>query len=182
MKKLTILFAGLAILFASCNNKQQNLTKDQKVSTEKKDTTRYKIEKPLSGEINTDSLPLQSKEFIANNYKGYKITGAAYDPLCSGGNAIDVSITKKGKPDYSLIFLLNGTFVQQEEDVDLSFAPDKVINTVKEKYPDYKIAGQIEKLKLADNSLQYLFDLSKGSETKEVVLTDDGKIVCESKE
>ena len=182
MKTLKILFVGLTIFFASCNGNQQNQTKNSTILAEKVDTTHSQMAKPLSGKIEIDSLPLQAKEFIAKNYKGYKILSAAYDPLCNGKDAIDVAISQKGKPNYSLIFLLNGTFVQQEEDVKLSSAPEKVLITVKEKFLDYKIADQIEKLKLADNSLQYLLDLSKGSETKEVILTEDGKIVCESKE
>jgi len=177
-----LLLAGLSIGVVSCNSNQQKKTETVSNPTEKANAFQQQTTKPLSGKIEIDSLPLKAKEFIANNYKGYKISSAAYDPLCGGGDAIDVSITQKGKPNFSLIFLPNGTFVQQEEDIELSLAPKKVLTTAKAKFSDYKVANQIEKLKLADNSLQYLLDLTKGSETKEVILTEDGKIVCESKE
>jgi hypothetical protein len=173
-------FAILLVVFVSCGNKQQTQTETLKKSTEIADTNKPQIKKPFSGKIDIDSIPANAKNFIAKNYEGYKISSAAYDPLCGGDDAIDVAITKNGMPNYSLIFLLDGTFVQQEEDIPFSLAPDKVVKAVKEKYPDYQISKQIEKLKLADGSLQYLLDITKDSKTKEVILTEDGKIVYQS--
>ncbi|MDO8993452.1 MAG: hypothetical protein Q7U83_10325, partial [Daejeonella sp.] len=104
----------------------------------------------------------------------------ASDPLCKGGDAIDVAISKTGAPNLSLIFTPDGSYVQQEEDVPLTTASAKIKNTLKAKYADYSAGTQIEKLILADNSVQYLVDLSKGSITKEVIFTTDGMVVCEN--
>ncbi|MBK6912900.1 MAG: hypothetical protein IPH11_04235 [Ignavibacteriales bacterium] len=92
---------------------------------------------------------------------------------------MDIAISKQDSPDYSLIFLFDGTFVQLEEDIDLSKAPAKVLETVKAKYADFQPAHKIESLTLADKSIAYLVDLTKGTLTKEVILKADGTIVCE---
>lgn len=181
MKCIKNLLVATAVLLLSCNNNKQKQTQSYVADPVINDTIKTEALKPLSGKININNLPTKVIEFIDKNYKGYNISSAAYDPLCNGSDAIDVAITHKGKPSYSLIFLPDGTFVQQEEDVDISSAPKKVIGVIREKYPDYKVASQIEKLTLADSSVQYLVDISKGSITKEVILTEDGKIVCESK-
>ena len=78
MKSIKILVVGLVILFASCNNNQQNQNKVSTISSEKMDTTHYQIEKPLSGKIETDSLPLKAKEFVAKNYARIPIVKLSY--------------------------------------------------------------------------------------------------------
>jgi len=35
---------------------------------------------------------------------------------------------------------------------------------------------------MADKSIQYLFDISKGNITKEVIVNKEGTLICESKE
>ena len=119
------------------------------------------------------------KEFIGKNYPGYKIINAASDLLCQGGDAIDVAITKNGSPNLSLIFKTDGSFVQQEEDVPLSTAPTKISSVLKTNYADYSAGKQIEKLILADKSVQYLIDLNKGKISKEVIFDTNGNVVCE---
>lgn len=168
-----LLFTLALLIFVACNNK--------KVSTQLKtvspDTTQSF--KPLSGEISLDKLPINIKEYVNKHYPGYAIKKAAYDPLCTGEDAMDIAISKQDSPDYSLIFLFDGTFVQLEEDIDLSKAPAKVLETVKAKYADFQPAHKIESLTLADKSIAYLVDLTKGTLTKEVILKADGTIVCE---
>lgn len=181
MKRIKHLLIAIAILISACNNNKQEQAQSSVEHPAGNDTIKTETSKPLSGKIEINNLPTKVIEFIDRNYKGYNISNAVYDPLCNGSDAIDIAITQKGKPNYSLIFLPDGTFVQKEEDVDVSLAPKKVISTLKEKYPDFKISNQIEKLTLADGSLQYLVDISKGLLTKEVILAEDGKIVCESK-
>lgn len=178
-KTITLLFAAVILFsFYACNNKNKEEkgenTASTNVTTNNKQTT-----KPLSGEIPLDKLSNDIKEYINKNYPGYKLTKAAYDPLCSGEDAIDVAISKNGSNNFSLIFLLDGTFVQKEEDVNLSEAPAKILSTVKEKFSGYKPADKIEKLTMADGSIQYLLDLSKDTLTKEVIFKPDGTIVCE---
>lgn len=132
-----------------------------------------------TGRIDIKDLPSKITSYIAQNFKGYAIKQAEYDPLCGGTNAIDVAIKKQGSPNYSLIFLLDGNFVQREEDVKLHLAPAKVIAAVQKKYPTYKIASEIELLTFADKSKQFLFDITNESGTKEVTFRSDGSIVCE---
>ncbi len=186
MKKTLIAMIGTAAILVSCNT---NTDQSKTVSVQKdsmmaavvtKDTTQHT--KPLSGKVPLDGLSAKAKEYVSQNYKGYNITGAAYDPLCAGGDAIDVSVAKKGSTTLSLIFLPDGTFIQQEEDVDISKAPASVITSVKAKYSDYKPAAQIERLILADKTVQYLLDITKGKLTREVIFKEDGSIVCQSKE
>lgn len=83
---------------------------------------------------------------------------------------------------FCAIFLPDGTFVQQEEDVNISKAPAKVLEIVKMKYPGFTPAQQIEQLTLADKSIQYLLDITKDKSAKEVLFNEAGIIICESKE
>lgn len=155
-------------------------TEQQEAKEEAKDNTATNNTVTLSAsEIALDKLPAGVKDFVTKNYAVYIMTKAASDPLCQGGDAIDVAITKSGAPNLSLIFKLDGSFVQQEEDLPLSTAPDKIRDALKAKYADYSAGNQIEKLTLADKSIQYLVDLSKGSITKEVIFNANGAVVCE---
>lgn len=182
MKTVNKIFFGIFIILTACNNNTHQQAKVDTPTTITKDITKTQPHQPLSGKVEIEKLPNPIKKFIAKNYEGYTIVSAAFDPLCSGVDAVDVSITKKGKPNYSIIFLLDGNFVQQEEDVDISLAPANVLKTVKDKFKDYTIAKQIEILVMADKSIQYLFDISKGNITKEVIVNKEGTIICESKE
>lgn len=133
------------------------------------------------GTIAIDKLPAGVNEFVTKNYPGYQIKSAASDPLCQGGDAIDVAITKRGVPNLSVIFRPDGQFVQQEEDVPLSAAPQKISDVLKTKYANYIADKQIEKLILADKTVQYLVDLTKGKVSKEVIFSAEGNVVCEGK-
>jgi translation elongation factor EF-1beta len=94
--KRTIIFSLIALailLVAACsNNKQNESTQLKKVTTD----TIQKV-KPLSGEISLDKLPNNIKEYVNKNFHGYTIKKASYDPLCTGEDAIDVSIIQKRK-------------------------------------------------------------------------------------
>ena len=71
--------------------------------------------------------------------------------------------------------------MQQEEDVPLSTASLKISEALKTKYAGYTAGNQIEKLILADKSVQYLVDLTKNKVSKEVIFSAEGNVVCESK-
>jgi hypothetical protein len=79
----------------------------------------------------------------------------------------------------SLIFKPDGTYLQKEEDISFRNAPQTVKEVIRNNYRNYKVSGQIEVLTLADNTIQYLIDLQKDNESKEVIFTADGQIVCE---
>lgn len=133
-----------------------------------------------AGVIPLDKLPAGVIEFVEKIYPYYKIINAASDPLCGGGDAIDVAVTKPGSSNLSLIFKPDGSFVQQEEDVPLTTAPRKIREALKAKYADYSAGNQIEKLILADKTVQYLVDLNKATVSKEVILDAEGNVVCEN--
>ena len=124
-------------------------------------------------------LPNTIRPYLVKNYPGYRIKSAISDPMCDGSPAIDVSIRKKGKPSYSLIFKPDGSFVQKEQDVPLLMAPSEIQKTIKTQYSEYHVGNQVEKLTLADNSVQYLVDIIKGKQAKEVTLNMNGIVVCE---
>lgn len=171
----------LSLFVISCgnNNGDKNVVPESNTAgTGMPDTPMYKTVLP-DGEITLDRLPAGVKEFVSKNYAGYKMVKALSDPLCQGEDAIDVAIAKTGSPNLSLIFKPDGSFVQQEEDVPLSAATDKIRNTLKTKYVGYAAGSQIERLVLADNTVQYMADLTKGSSTKEVIFTAEGIVVCE---
>lgn len=189
-KKITLPLMALALAFAivSCDSeKNEKEEKDETTETQQqkkteadKPTTTATVPETLpAGEITLDRLPAGVKEFVTKNHAGYKMVKAASDPLCQGGDAIDVAIAKSGAPNLSLIFKPDGTYVQQEEDVPLATATKKIKDALKAKYADYSAGTQIEKVILADKSVEYLVDLTKGSITKEVIFTGDGNVVCE---
>ena len=189
-KKITLPLMALALSFAivSCNNEKNEKdekdeateTKQQeKTEAEKTNTTATVSTALPAGEITLDRLPAGVQEFVTKNYPGYTMVKAASDPLCQGGDAIDLAIAKKGAPNLSLIFKPDGTYVQQEEDVPLATATAKIKEALKAKFADYSAGTQIEKVILADKSVEYLVDLTKGTVTKEVIFTMDGNVVCE---
>lgn len=133
-----------------------------------------------AGATQLHQLPEGVGNFIKKFYPAYTMIRAVSDPLCTGGDAVDVTITKKGSPNLSLIFKPDGSFVQQEEDVPLTTAPGKVREALKNRYAGYSAGGQIEKLTLADKTVQYMVDLSKKTVTKEVIFDTEGNVVCEN--
>jgi|GEM_PF-2381954 len=189
-KKITLPLMALALTFTivSCDSEKNEKdekdeateTKQQeKTEAEKTNTTATVTTALPAGEITLDRLPAGVKEFVTKNYAGYKMVKAASDPLCQGGDAIDLAIAKTGAPNLSLIFKPDGTYVQQEEDVPLVTATAKIKEALKAKFADYSAGTQIEKVILADKSVEYLVDLTKGTVTKEVIFTMDGNVVCE---
>ena len=160
------------------NREQQSYTQDSVKTTNAYTSPSYSPLPP--GEITLDKLPKGVKEFTGKFYPGYKIVHAASDPLCGGGDAIDVSIEKENLPNFSLIFKPDGSFVQQEQDVPLSTASGKIKDVLKAKYSGYTVSNQIEKLILADKTEQYLVDLTKGTISKEVIFDNNGTVVCEN--
>ena len=133
-----------------------------------------------SGATQLHQLPDEVRNFIKKFYPAYTMIRAVSDPLCTGGDAVDVTITKKGSPNLSLIFKPDGSFVQQEEDVPLTTAPGKVSEALKSRYADFSAGNQIERLILADKTVQYMVDLNHKGITKEVIFDTEGNVVCEN--
>lgn len=185
IKFLTLTVITSMLILTACNNesKEKADEKNESEATEmKKDTGLPTVSttSPSATTYTAENLPSGVKEFVSKNYAGYTIVSATPDPLCKGGPAIDVAVTKTGAPDLSLIFTPDGSFVQQEEDVPLSTASDKIRSVIKTKYAGYSAGNQIEKLTLVDKTMEYMVDLNKGSVSKEVIFSVDGNIVCEN--
>ncbi len=171
-----VLYFTLIIVLSNCGKKPiEQGNKNNKDTVKSVQKTSFDI-----NTVSKDNLPQNIKDYVASNYKEYKITDATSDPLCEGGDAIDVSIQKDEKTTLSLIFKPDGTYIQKEEDISYYNAPQKVKETIKTKYGSYNASDQIEKLTLADNTTQYLIDIDKDTVSKEVILTSDGQIVCEN--
>lgn len=153
-----------------------------KNKSEKSHQTDRTTEEAQAGKIKLENLPPAINEYLLQNYPGYRIGSANHDPLCEGGDAIDVFIYKKENPNFSLIFLPDGTFVQQEEDIELDQAPLKILESLNAHFDGYVPSKQIEKLVLADQQIQYLLDISKDNKEKEVIFKENGTVVCESKD
>lgn len=184
IKFLSLAIVTIMLILTACNNesKEKAGEKNDSVATPMKKDTSSSTVSTTSSTTTTytkGNLPAGVKEFVSKNYAGYTIVNATPDPLCEGGAAIDVAVTKTGTPDLSLIFKPDGSFVQQEEDVPLSTASNKIRNVLKTKYAGYSAGNQIEKLTLVDKTMEYMVDLDKGSVTKEVIFSVDGNVVCE---
>lgn len=153
------------------------IEKESKDGEETNSTSTPNQEAP-SQKVDVKLIPQTVHDFIAKNYPGYSIENAEHDPMCNGDDAIDVSIKKNGSPAYSVIFSPKWEFIQQEEDVDLSTAPQKLKDVLKTQFADYTANSQIEKLTLADKKLQYAVDLTKNGIKKEAIFDADGKVNC----
>ena len=87
------------------------MKKQEAAELVKPDTALFKTVSP-DGEITLNSLPSGVNEFMIKNFAGYKMVKALYNPLCQGRDTIDLAIAKSGAPNLSLIFKLDGSFVQ----------------------------------------------------------------------
>lgn len=178
---ITISIATIIITTISCSNDSSGAeNKNDDVNKPANKANFLPAEKLPKGASRLHNLPSNVKGFVQRNYPGYLITIVVSDLLCSGGDAVDVAITKIGSPDLSLIFKPDGTYIQQEQDVPLNAAPIAIMQTLKAKYPGYSVGGRIEKLTQADNVVEYGVDLSKGAKSKEVILNTNGTVVCEN--
>ena len=180
IKIFAIILVASNIAIAGCSSKSSwtgdDETSIKQVSSDSTtfNSTLHKNAKPLH------SLPSNILEFARGNYPGYSIIGAVSDSLCNESNVIDLAITKTGAPDLSLIFKSDGSFLQQEEDVSLSTVPDQIKKVLKSIYREYSAEKQIEKLILADKTVEYLFDLNRGDVSKELIFKLNGDVVCEN--
>jgi hypothetical protein len=170
-----LLILAVIIFISNCSKKEVS-----QVNKNSADTIKSVQSIPVMDSVSKENLSANTKDYISSHYPGYIINDVVKDPLCKGGDAVDVSIIKNGQPRLSLIFKPDGTFVQKEEDVAYKTAPEKIKNTIKTQYGSFTASDQMEQLTMADNSTQYLIDLSMGSILKEVILTLDGNVICEN--
>ena len=129
--------------------------------------------------VPTSNLPQGVFDYANTHYPGYSVALAAHDPLCQGGDAYYVKFTKQGNSDVTLIFTTDGTFVQKEEELTYADLPQAVKDYLSTHYTGWTPSDLTEKFILADNSIQYQSDLTKGRSSKEVILEEDGTLYCE---
>ena len=129
--------------------------------------------------VKVTDLPQGVFDYATANYPGYTVASAASDPLCQGGDAYDVKLTKSGSPDVTLIFTTDGTFVQKEEELNFADLPQAAKDYITANFAGWTPASLAEKFILADGSIQYQSDLTKGSSSKELILKEDGTLFCE---
>jgi hypothetical protein len=177
---LVITIVAITMAMISCDSNSsgtKNNTDKPKMPTKRDSFVSNKKLPKKASRLN--NLPSNVKGFVQTNYPGYLIIIVVGVSLCGGGDAVDAVISKIGSPDLSLIFKPDGSFVQQQQDVPIHTAPIAIIQTLKARYSDYKTPGQIEKLTLADNTEEYLIDLSRGAKSKEVIFATNGMVICE---
>jgi hypothetical protein len=171
-----IIFAVLICIFLNCGKR---VTQQRKNDVKTDSISSVQHIKITNDSVTVNNLPENIKKYIAANYPGYQVNSAMSDPLCQGGDAIDVGLINSAQPNMSLIFKPDGTYIQKETDVPLNTAPAKVKEVMKTSYSSYKASDPIEKITLADNTTQYLIDITKAAVTKEVTLSAEGVVVCE---
>ncbi|WP_447951193.1 hypothetical protein [Chryseobacterium koreense] len=180
-------FAAVGLLtFQACKQSKENEQHEMTEQTSEQQSSDEALSVKQGAEaaeypsenINLDTLPASIQEFISTNYPGYKMISAVKDPLCSGLEAIDVTVEKPDSPSFSLIFKIDGQFLQQESDISLSELPKAVSNQLTARFKDSTPDQNAEKLILADQSINYQVDLTKGQQKKEVVFKEDGTVVC----
>lgn len=146
------------------------------------------IKNPTSIESNTSMLDtissawaLSAKKYISANYPNHTVVNVSPDPMCTGEDAIDVTL-ESGADKLALIFLLNGDFAQSEVDKPFSAADDQLSKILKEKYSQYTYGDSYESLTMANGENRYLIDLSKdnGKTTSELILNTKGEVLCQT--
>ncbi|CAN5606288.1 hypothetical protein BH10BAC5_BH10BAC5_22030 [soil metagenome] len=70
-------------------------------------------------------------------------------------------------------FKSDGTWVETESKIDISLAPEKVINAAKDQFPKYKVTA-VYKIESASNGIKYEVEMKSGKKKKEVILKEDG--------
>ncbi|MBS1904535.1 MAG: hypothetical protein JSS75_12580 [Bacteroidetes bacterium] len=126
-----------------------------------------------------DSVRTRINDYTNTHYAGWRIKRISPDPMCDGTPALEVVLSRHKHEPLALIFTPQGMFVQLEEDIPFPSAPSVVQTAATSKYHNYHIARTVERITLASGSIQYLFDLSKGKQTKEATFAQDGSMVCE---
>ena len=130
------------------------------------------------GNIPIDSLPAAIKAYVTTNFAGYTLRHAEYDSLCPNGLVYEITIDKMMSPPVQLYFDMTAAFLMRSDLIRYQELPEVVKSSAITNYPGY-FAMKIEKLTLADGSLQYLLDLSKPHVMKTVRFDANGIIVCE---
>jgi hypothetical protein len=75
-------------------------------------------------------------------------------------------------------FTNDGTWVETEKEISVSELPKAVTDTIKTKYPDWKIT-EADKTETAKHGIIYEADLKNGMDKKAVAFKEDGTLINE---
>ena len=130
------------------------------------------------GFIPVDSLPYAIKAYVTTHFAGYTLRHAEYDSLCPNGLVYEINIDKMKTPPVQLYFDMTATFLMRSDLIRYFDLPQVVQSSILTNYAGY-FSMKIEKLTLADGTLQYLVDLSKPHTMKTVRFDANGIVLCE---
>lgn len=80
----------------------------------------------------------------------------------------------------SLIFSLQGNFIQREDDIDFNTLPIPVTNSIEKNFSDYNHGDQAELIALKNKEIHYLIDFNSEDKKFEVLFNSQGTIVCQN--
>jgi len=132
-----------------------------------------------SNGIAITSLPVTITDYFAANYAGYTAEHAEMDTLCQFGVVIEVMAKSEGLEPLKLFFDASGTFLMKGERAQYSAAPQAVSDYITANYSIYTIRTKMEKLTLADASVEYTIFMEISGLRKSVIVKSDGIFVCE---
>jgi hypothetical protein len=164
MQTLVMLLQELVALL------EQQLQQTHKVSTNKFTVT------PEMKEMFTERV-------VSMNSDRWTVKSIAYDPMCDGSEAYDVTALSITGDPRSFIFDRSGKFIQSEIDESFDDAPASFMKLLKEKYVSYTYGDTFETLTMANGEKRYLIDVSNdgGKTERELILSLEGKLLCQSK-
>lgn len=131
-----------------------------------------------------DTVPNQVQDFIDTNYNGLAIEGSRREELCDSLPVYEIELENGPGPDIDLYFDLNWNFLFEATEVPNSALPSEVLASLQAQFPGYVLEpGFSERHDFPDDSVQYLVSLENDDEDDlEVVLKEDGTIVCEEED
>lgn len=119
--------------------------------------------------------------FINSNFGGYGELEAELDDLCGDVDVYLVKLKNEPGPDAEryLYFDLNWVFLFVAQEVPASELTDQVLDTLEVEYPGYTL-DEVERLDMADDSIQFKVELETANDDDDVEATIDaeGNIIC----
>ncbi len=129
-------------------------------------------------------LPSIAAAYLQANYPNYSIESVDREDWCNGVLLIEVELEVENGEDIEVYFDLSGNFLFESVEGPVSQVPTVVLNGLAAAYPNYELEDdddEVEFLRLADNSLQYLIEIiptPNSDDDIEVLLDANGNVIC----
>lgn len=132
-------------------------------------------------------LPPNAAAYLQANYPNYPIESVEREDWCNDVLLIEVELEVENGEDIDVYFDLSGNFLFESVDGPFSQVPTAVVNGLAAAYPNYVLEDddddddEVEFLRLADNSLQYLIEIRptpNSDDDIEVLLDANGNVIC----